>query len=55
MAGLPEIAELSVNLSNEINNNPADRLIAAISILNNTPIIAEDQNLKSAEMVKTIW
>ncbi len=28
----PEIAELSVNLESEINNDPADRLIAATSI-----------------------
>jgi PIN domain nuclease of toxin-antitoxin system len=32
----PEIAELSVNLSKQINNDPADRLIAATSIIRNT-------------------
>ncbi|MCP4043771.1 MAG: type II toxin-antitoxin system VapC family toxin [Gammaproteobacteria bacterium] len=51
----PEIAELSVNFGAEINNDPADRLIAAASILNNTPIITADQNLRDATIVETIW
>ncbi len=51
----PEIAELSVNFGTEINNDPADRLIAATSILNNTPIITADQNLRDATILETIW
>jgi len=51
----PEIAELSVNFGAEINNDPADRLIAATSILNNTPIITADQNLRDATILETIW
>ena len=51
----PEIAELSVNFGAEINNDPADRLIAATSVLNNTPIITADQNLRDATIVETIW
>ncbi len=51
----PEIAELSVNLGTEINNDPADRLIAATSILKNAPIITADQNLRDATIVETIW
>ena len=51
----PEIAELSVNFGAEINNDPADRLIAATSILRNAPIISADQNLRQATMVETIW
>ena len=51
----PEIAELSVNFGAEINNDPADRLIAATSILNNTPVITADQNLRDATIVETIW
>ncbi len=35
----PEIAELSVNFGLEINNDPADRLIAATSIYCNAPIV----------------
>ena len=51
----PEIAELSVNLGPEINNDPADRLIAATSILMNAPIITADQNLREATLIETIW
>ncbi len=51
----PEIAELSVNFGLEINNDPADRLIAATSILKNIPIITADQNLIDATILETIW
>ena len=51
----PEIAELSVNFGSEINSDPADRLIAATSILRNAPIVTADQNLRTATMVETIW
>ncbi len=51
----PEIAELSVNFGAEINKDPADRLIAATSILNNTPIITADKNFRNATIVETIW
>ena len=50
-----EIAELSVNFGSEINSDPADRLIAATSILRNAPIVTADQNLRTATMVETIW
>ena len=51
----PEIAELSVNFGSQINNDPADRLIAATSVLRNAPIITADQNLRDATVVETIW
>ena len=51
----PEIAELAVNFGSEINNDPADRLIAATSILGNAPIVTADENLRNATMVETIW
>ena len=51
----PEIAELSVNFGTEINNDPADRLIAATSVLRNTPIITADQSLRDATILETIW
>ena len=51
----PEIAELSVNLGPEINNDPADRIIAATSILMNAPVITADQNLREATLLETIW
>ncbi len=51
----PEIAELSVNFGTELNNDPADRLIAATSVLRNTPVITADQNLRNATIIETIW
>ena len=51
----PEIAELSVKLGAEINNDPADRLIAATSILYNAPIVTADQNLRSSKILETVW
>lgn len=51
----PEIAELSVNFGEDINNDPADRLIAATSILKNAPIVTADQNLRDAPILETIW
>lgn len=51
----PEIAELSVNFISEVNNDPADRLIAATSILRSAPIVTADQNLREATVIETIW
>ena len=51
----PEIAALSVNLGPEINNDPADTLIAATSIIRNAPIITADQNLRDTTILETIW
>ena len=51
----PEIAELSVNFGTEINQDPADRLIAATSILENAPIITADENLRRVTTLETIW
>nr|VFJ92424.1 MAG: PIN domain nuclease, a component of toxin-antitoxin system (PIN domain) [Candidatus Kentron sp. LFY]VFJ92909.1 MAG: PIN domain nuclease, a component of toxin-antitoxin system (PIN domain) [Candidatus Kentron sp. LFY] len=51
----PEIAELSVNFGPEIDNDPADRLIAATSILMGAPIVTADRNLRGATILETIW
>jgi PIN domain nuclease of toxin-antitoxin system len=50
-----EIAELSVNFGPEISSDPADRLIAATSVLCNAPVVSADQNLRRSAMVETIW
>ena len=51
----PEIAELSANLSPEINLDPADRIIGATSVITNTPLVTADKNLLNAKNIKTIW
>ena len=51
----PEIAELSVNLPTEINNDPSDRIIAATSIILKAPLITADEKLRKSKVLKTIW
>lgn len=51
----PEIAELSVNLDDDINSDPADRIIAATSIIKQAPIVTADKNLQDASVLETIW
>ena len=51
----PEIAELSVNFSENINNDPADRLIAATSIIHNARLVTADENLLNSDLIETLW
>ena len=51
----PEIAELSVSFGADINNDPADRIIAATSIILNAQLVTADQNLISSQMLSTVW
>lgn len=51
----PEIADLSTRLSSEINSDPADRIIAATSMITNTPLITSDKNLRLSKNINTIW
>lgn len=51
----PEIAELSTHFGPEINNDPADRIIAATSIIHNAQLVTADTNLRQATLVDTLW
>lgn len=51
----PEIADLSTRLYSEINSDPADRIIAATSMITNTPLITSDKNLRLSKNINTIW
>jgi PIN domain nuclease of toxin-antitoxin system len=51
----PEIAELSVDLPDSINKDPADRIIVATSIVADVPLVTVDENLIRSEMVNTLW
>jgi PIN domain nuclease of toxin-antitoxin system len=51
----PEIAELSSRISLGQNNDPADRIIAATSIIENTPLVTADKSLRRSKEVKTLW
>ena len=50
-----EIANLAVNFDGSINKDPADRIIAATSILKNAPLITGDKNLRKSKTITTIW
>jgi PIN domain nuclease of toxin-antitoxin system len=51
----PEIAELSATFPEEINQDPADRIICATSIITNSKLITADKNLRKSKIVNTIW
>jgi len=51
----PEIADISVSLTSEVNLDPADRLICATSLFRNVPLITADSNLINAKSIETIW
>lgn len=50
-----EIAELSVSFEREMNNDPADRIIAATTILTGAKLVTADTNLIHSEIVPTVW
>jgi len=52
---LPEIADISAQLSSIINSDPADRLLAATSLYFNVPLITADKNLIQSNYINTIW
>ena len=51
----PAIAELSTQLPSEINQDPADRIISATSLIMKIPLVTADKNLRQSKTVKTIW
>ena len=51
----PEIAELSIQFGTDISNDPADRLIAATSIIYNAQLVTADTSLLDSDMVDTLW
>jgi len=51
----PKIAELSTLLPKEVNNDPADRIIAATSLIYKIPLVTADSNLLNTDSIKTIW
>lgn len=50
----PEIADLSVSFGNEVNLDPADRLIAATAVYHRATLITTDTNLKRVNLRVTV-
>jgi PIN domain nuclease of toxin-antitoxin system len=51
----PEIAALSTGLLSGNNKDPADRIIAATSIIENAKLVTADKKLRQSKKVATIW
>ncbi len=51
----PEIADLATSFGSEINKDPADRIIAATSIIQNAQLVTADYNLRQSKLIETIW
>ena len=51
----PEIAWLSTDLFSYNNKDPADRIIAATSIIENANLVTADNELRQSKKVATIW
>jgi PIN domain nuclease of toxin-antitoxin system len=51
----PEIASLSADLFSDNNKDPADRIIAATSIVENANLVTADRELRQCKRVSTIW
>ena len=51
----PEIAELSTQLPSDVSKDPADRIIAATAIIENTKLVTVDRNLRLASSIPTLW
>jgi PIN domain nuclease of toxin-antitoxin system len=52
----PEIAKISVEFDDSVNDHdPADRIIAATSLVEDAPLVTADKNLIKAKIINTIW
>jgi len=51
----PEISIKSVKKDLINHNDPADRIIAATSIITNSPLITKDEKLRINLLLNTIW
>jgi len=51
----PEIAWLSTGLFSDNNKDPADRIIAATSIIENANLVTADKELRQSKKVATVW
>lgn len=50
-----EIATRSMRFGTEVNNDPADRLIAATAVEHGARLVTSDRNLRAASMIDTLW
>ena len=51
----PEIAVLSTRLPGKFHGDPADRLIAASSLVHKAPLVSKDEKIQQWGYIKVIW
>ena len=51
----PPIAVKATQLGNDFPGDPADRVIAATSILESAPLVTKDSRIRNSTAVNTIW
>jgi len=51
----PEIADCSVKFLPGVSKDPADRIIAATSLVEKVALVTADNSLRHAKNIKTIW
>ncbi|NJN95808.1 MAG: type II toxin-antitoxin system VapC family toxin [Anaerolineales bacterium] len=51
----PHIATLATQFPAQINQDPADRLIAATALAENATLVTADRNLQAASLIPTLW
>jgi PIN domain nuclease of toxin-antitoxin system len=51
----PEITALAVRLPREYPKDPADRVIASTAIIEGMALVTADAQIRSTNVVKTIW
>ena len=51
----PAIAKLSAEFNDSVNQDPADRIIAATSLVEDAPLVTADKNLIKVKTINTIW
>lgn len=51
----PEIVEVAFSLPPHVSSDPADRIIAATAIVNDSRLVTKDKNLRMAKEIPTIW
>ena len=51
----PAIAHLATQLPANVNQDPADRLIAATALVEQAVLVTADRNLRGTEIIPTLW
>jgi PIN domain nuclease of toxin-antitoxin system len=51
----PHIAILATQFPAQINQDPADRLIAATALAENATLVTADRNLQATTLIPTLW